>query len=170
MRGHHDLNALLSEVLQLYYKDERYLTPSISWSKDFMYSRFGEYQYCDNHIIISRLLDTDKVSEEAIMSVIYHELLHQETSEHPETFQEKLLQFPSYQRLKNELEAHFDAIESIPELDPPRTIDAPLDKIVFVLLPNEYERQYVEQFTYYDKALYLEADRKKPIQTCSVRS
>ena len=132
-RDCHDLNALLNQVLQEYYTEKRYYVPSISWSDDYMLSRYGEYQYCDNHIIISRLMNKAKVSEKAIKSVIYHELLHQHSVEHTMTFEKKLLLFPDYEKLQKELDSYFEEIEDIPMLDIPREIDLSMDKKEFIL-------------------------------------
>lgn len=166
-RDGHDLNALLNQVLQEHYTDKRYYVPSISWSEDYMLSRYGEYQYCDNHITISRLMNSAKVSEKAIMSVIYHELLHQHSVEHTMTFEKKLLLFPDYEKLQKELDSYFEEIEDIPMRDIPREIDLSMDKIVFILLPNEYDEQYLQQFIYYDKSVYLEANRKRSLPDIS---
>jgi tetratricopeptide (TPR) repeat protein len=166
-RSCYDLNALLNQVLQENYTDKRYYTPSISWSEEYMLSRYGEYQYCDNHITISRLMNTVKVSEKAIMSVIYHELLHQHSAEHTKAFEKKLLLFPDYEKLQKELDSYFGEIEDIPTLDAPRAIDTPMDKTVFLLLPNKYDEQYLQQFIYYDRGVYLETNRKRSLPDIS---
>jgi predicted SprT family Zn-dependent metalloprotease len=115
---HHDLHALLQLVLELYYKDERYFTPTISWSNEHKLAAFGEYQFHENHIYISRLLNTDQISKEAIMSVIYHELLHQDGTEHGQAFDRMTEQFPNYGTLSQELEEYFGTIDVVPPLNP----------------------------------------------------
>lgn len=72
-----NLQVLYEEVLEQYYKTDKYIIPTISWSNEYMLSRYGEYQLWKNHIIISKALNTDQVSDMAVKSVIYHELLHQ---------------------------------------------------------------------------------------------
>lgn len=153
---HHDLHALLQLVLELYYKDERYFTPTISWSNEHKLAAFGEYQFHENHIYISRLLNTDQISKEAIMSVIYHELLHQDGTEHGQAFDRMTEQFPNYGTLSQELEEYFGTIDVVPPLNPSRAIRALIDNTVLVLLPNEHEQQYLEQFIYCNRALYLQ--------------
>ena len=56
-----ELSQMLTEVIELYGKNDGYAIPTISWSKENMTSRYGEYQFWHNHIIISNLLNTDIV-------------------------------------------------------------------------------------------------------------
>lgn len=155
-KGIHDLDAYLSLVLDNYYQDSRYIVPTISWSDEYMLSRFGEYQYCENHIYISRLLDTNAISKEAIMSVIYHELCHQDTLEHTKRFEDKMALFPRYVELMGELDNYFDNIEEIPPLKVHRSISEDYEKIYFVLLPNDYDEQYIQQFRYYNQSIFTD--------------
>ena len=68
-----DLQKMLMDIIDTYGKNAGYAIPTISWSKDNMLSRYGEFQFWHNHIIVSNMLNTDKVSVEAILSVIFHE-------------------------------------------------------------------------------------------------
>ena len=50
-----DLNKLLNEVITEYGINEGYVVPEIVWSDEIFFSRFGEYQFWTNKIIISNL-------------------------------------------------------------------------------------------------------------------
>lgn len=50
-----DLSGMLKEIIDEYGKNEDYAIPTISWSKNNMLSRYGEYQYWHNHISLFEL-------------------------------------------------------------------------------------------------------------------
>lgn len=81
-----ELERILFEIVEKYGKNDNYRKPTISWSTENMVSRYAEYQYWINHIVVSNLLNTTKVSEDAKKMVIYHEYLHQMTAEHDSSF------------------------------------------------------------------------------------
>ncbi|MDD3227894.1 MAG: DUF45 domain-containing protein [Oscillospiraceae bacterium] len=155
-KGIHNLDAYLSLILDKYYQDGRYVIPTISWSDEYMLSRFGEYQYCENHIYISRLLDTNTVSKEAVMSVIYHEICHQDSVEHTKRFENRMALFPKYAELQHDLNDYFDSIDEVPPLQKQRTVCDDYKRIYFILLPNEYDEQYLQQFIYYNQSIFAD--------------
>ncbi|MCD7826666.1 MAG: hypothetical protein LUH14_12010 [Clostridiaceae bacterium] len=112
-----DLQELLAEVIKEYGKNEGYELPAISWTKEIRLASFGEYQYWVNQILISRVLDTEKVSTDAIKSVIYHEYTHQLFRDHNKDFENKMKLFKDYDKYNAELESYFDSLE-IPEGEP----------------------------------------------------
>lgn len=107
-----DLKKLLNNVVMEFGKNELYKIPTIGWSEENMISRFGEYQYWKNHIIISNYLDTDEVSDRAVESVIYHEYMHQVYREHTEDFEECMNRFDGYDDYYEEVNTYFGKIES----------------------------------------------------------
>lgn len=77
-RHTHDLEKLLDEASKIIPSANLYQRPKIKWSKDYRMTILGEYVYGKNTIIVSRILDSDKVSRDALLQLICHELLHQE--------------------------------------------------------------------------------------------
>ena len=74
----HDLEKLLDEASKIIPSANLYQRPKIKWSKDYRMNNLGEYICGKNTIIVSRILDSDKVSHDALLQLICHELLHQE--------------------------------------------------------------------------------------------
>jgi len=160
----YNLNLLLDEVIENYETPKGYKRPSIVWSLENFYQGFGMYQYWTNSIIISRLLNTDKVSKEAIMSVIYHEIWHQEKDEHTAAFKKKMKLFPNYDILgRGELQNCFDELEELPPtpLKLNDTID--LSNAVFCVVPFEDKEDYLEAFRYFNHDFYVNISGSKTI-------
>ena len=151
-----NLQVLYEEVLEQYYKTDKYIIPTISWSNEYMLSRYGEYQLWKNHIIISKALNTDQVSDMAVKSVIYHELLHQELVEHNKELYKKERIFPNLSIYKSELKKFFDSILEDQLLDPPNRFGEG-KTIIFYELPNE---DYLNDIVYYYKKLYVFQDKE----------
>ena len=129
-----DLKKMLDEIVSTYGKNDGYMIPTISWSNENMLSRFGEYQFWNNHIIISNMLQTNKVSENAIKSVIFHEYTHQLYAEHCEAFDARMKLFKGYEMYKKELNEYFNTIEDRPnEQKPDIRLDAGQEMIFCVL-------------------------------------
>ena len=101
-----DLQKMLTEIIATYGKNDGYAIPTIAWSKDNMLSRYGEFQFWHNHIIVSNMLNTDKVSEEAVKSVIFHEYTHQLYRNHNAKFKARMKLFPRYDQYTKELEVY----------------------------------------------------------------
>lgn len=109
-----DLQQMLLEIVELYGRNEGYVVPTISWSKENMLSRYGEFQFWHNHIIISNLLNTDKISAGAIQSVIFHEYTHQMYRNHNKKFDDRMKLLTGYNKYNKELEDYFNSIQEVP--------------------------------------------------------
>ena len=92
----YDLDSILDEVRSKYYVSKVLPRPTISWSDEYWTGIYGRYTLFDNHITISRLLNNEKVSYEALSSVVYHESLHQDFPEHDRKFNLRANKFPRY--------------------------------------------------------------------------
>lgn len=153
-----DINKLYQEVLRDYYKTDKYIIPTISWTQEYPYFRWGEYQSWNNDIKISRVLDTDKLSDMAIKSVIYHELIHQEHQDHDSKFNRKVETFPDYYQYQKEIDNYIDSLVDVPLLNPPNKFGENKERIIFCTLPDE---QYYNWVQYYNKNLYVNPGRSK---------
>lgn len=157
-----DLSKMLTEVIELYGKNEGYAIPTISWSKENMISRYGEYQFWHNHIIVSNLLNTDKVSKKAIMFVIFHEYTHQLYKEHNEKFDTRMRLFKGYKACQKELEAYFGSISDFAKAHKPDVLlDAGNELVIckFSYDPEEID-SYWRHLLYYNHYVtgYLSGD------------
>jgi hypothetical protein len=150
-----NLNKMLMEIIETYGKNNGYQIPTISWSRENMLSRYGEFQFWNNHIIVSNMMNTNRLSEEAIKSVIYHEYTHQIHKNHNEKFNARMKLFNGYEHYMKELEAYFNSIENLPEAQSTDiTLDAS-DEIVFCKFPYDPENQdsYWQHILYYNHYL-----------------
>lgn len=164
-----DLKKLLNEVITEHGINEGYEVPEIVWSDEIFYSRFGEYQFWTNKIIISKLLNNTNISVEAIKSVIYHEYTHQIYQYHDEAFDAKMKQFPGYDDYQKELDSFCNEIQDFPEA---MKNPLPLDKekeVVFCLLPLDKENNeaYINQFTYCNHYFFVTTSKKVPDSFCN---
>lgn len=164
-----DLKKLLNEVIAEYGINEGYEVPEIVWSDEILLTRYGEYQFWTNKIIISKLLNNSKISLEAIKSVIYHEYTHQLYQFHDNSFYDKMKQFPGYEDYQNELETFFNEIQDFPKS---MKNPLPLDKekeIVFCLLPLDKENNeaYINRFTYCNHHLFVTTSKTIPDSFCN---
>lgn len=98
-----NLDKILDEVREKYYSSNTLNRPTISWSEDYITDYFGMYNFYDNHIVVSRILNDKRVSKEMISSVIYHESLHQDFKDHDSKFDKRALLFPDYVELQEQL-------------------------------------------------------------------
>lgn len=74
----HDLDKILDEVRTKYYASKTLPRTNISWSDEHWTAFYGKYTLYNNHIAVSRALNSNKISYEALASVVYHESLHQD--------------------------------------------------------------------------------------------
>lgn len=153
-----DINKLYQEVLRDYYKTDKYIIPTISWTQEYPYFRWGEYQAWNNHIKVSRILNSEKISDMAIKSVIYHELIHQEHLDHDNKFNRKVEAFPDYYKYQKEIETYIDSLVDMPALDQTNNFGNNKERIIFCTLQDE---QYYNCFQYYNKNLYVNTGRSK---------
>lgn len=164
-----DLKKLLNELITEYGINEGYEVPEIVWSGELLLSRYGEYQFWTNKIIISKLLNNTNISVEAIKSVIYHEYTHQIYQCHDEAFDAKMKQFPGYDDYQKELDSFCNEIQDFPEA---MKNPLPLDKekeVVFCLLPLDKENNeaYINQFTYCNHYFFVTTGKKVPDSFCN---
>lgn len=150
-----DLQGLLQDIISEYGKNEGYEIPTISWSKNNMLSRYGEFQYWHNHIIVSNMLNTDKVSENAIKSVIYHEYTHQCYRDHNAKFNARMKLFSGYDTCQKELEDYFNSIDNVPDAQKTDIILDASDEIVFCKFPYDPENMdsYWQHLLYFNHCL-----------------
>lgn len=150
-----DLQQLLMEVIATYGRNEGYEIPTISWPKENMLSRYGEFQFWHNHIFVSNMMNTDKVSIGAIKSVIYHEYTHQIMKRHNAKFNARMKLFPDYDLYMKELEEYYNSIDEVPDA---QTTDIVLDaseELVICKLPYDPNNEdiYWQRLMYYNHFL-----------------
>jgi hypothetical protein len=77
-RGHvHDLDASFDRINVAYFNG-RLVRPRLSWSKVPTARTFGHYQPMRDAVMVSVSLDTERVPEFVVDSVMHHELLHKQ--------------------------------------------------------------------------------------------
>ena len=146
-----DLNKILNDIINTYGKNEGYNVPDISWSDENMIGRYGEYQYWNNRIIVSRLLNTDKVSEKAVASVIYHEYKHQLMKKHTKEFEKTMRLFDGYDKANKELESYFEELSEYP---PAKTQNKKMENKSTLILRIRFDKNdedsYWKALEYFD--------------------
>lgn len=150
-----DLQKILMEIINTYGKNDGYVIPAISWSKENMLSRYGEFQFWHNHIIVSNMLNTDKVSLEAIKSVIYHEYTHQLYKNHNTQFNARMKLFAGYNQCKKELDKYFNSIQDVPDAKENDIVLDAAKELVICRFPYEpgNEDSYWQHLLYYNHFL-----------------
>lgn len=143
------------EVIDTYGKNDGYAIPTIAWSKDNMLSRYGEFQFWHNHIIVSNMLNTDKVSVEAIKSVIFHEYTHQLYKDHNAKFKARMKLFPRYDQYMKELEDYFNGIQEVPDAEKTDIVLDASEELVICRFPYDPENEdsYWQHLLYYNHFL-----------------
>jgi len=157
-----DLQALLDDVIATYGENKGYWKPTIQWSKENRLWLLGEYQYWLNRILISRLLNTDKVSKETLKAIIYHEYMHQIYTEHPVAFEKCMARFPGYKDHRKKADSYLDSMDAIPHAQKHPAFDFKNRKVVFCLLPTLGNDGYGRAFTYMNHFLCLDFGKKRP--------
>lgn len=163
-----DLKKLFHEVIETYGHHMGYEIPEIVWSDEVMLSRFGEYQFWTNKIIISKVLDSSKISAEAIKSVIYHEYTHQLYEYHDMQFDAKMQLFPGYKKYQDELDAYYNNITDLPAgMKNPLPLETEKET-VFCLLPlnKDGDESYLNQFIYCNHNLMVTSWKNIPQSFC----
>lgn len=150
-----DLQQMLLEIVEIYGRNEGYVVPTISWSKENMLSRYGEFQFWHNHIIISNLLNTDKISAGAIQSVIFHEYTHQMYRNHNKKFDDRMKLLPGYNKYNKELEDYFNSIQEVPDAQKNDIVLDASKELVICRLPYNPENMdsYWQHLLYYNHFL-----------------
>ncbi|MEF9984442.1 MAG: hypothetical protein RR710_07855 [Oscillospiraceae bacterium] len=151
----YDLDVILDEVRDKYYVSNVLPRPTISWSDECWTGFYGKYTLFDNHIEISRILNTDEIPYEALASVVYHENLHQDFAEHNRQFNLRANKFPGYKKYSPILNAYASKISATLEY---KTVLANYakgyDRITYIVLP--YLENFNEAFTFYNGNIYVD--------------
>lgn len=71
----HDLDALFDRLNRTYFEGEM-KKPALGWSLRGSRRLLGHYDPAHHAIVVSRLLDDDRVPEYVVEYVLYHEMLH----------------------------------------------------------------------------------------------
>lgn len=159
-----NLDKILDDVRSKYYCSKHLKRPTISWSVDYWTDYYGEYTFFNNHITISRVLNDDRVSEDMLASVIYHENLHQDFQEHDRNFKNKEKLYPGFYELKKELDELIPTLRA--ELEYPVGYNSFLNgkhRIVYILL-NKHE-DYPEAFYNLNDKILVDFNSKVNFET-----
>lgn len=153
----YNLEEILDDVREKYYKSSILKKPTISWSQDYITDYFGEYTFYNNHISISRILNSPDVSREMLASVVYHESLHQDFQEHNEDFDKRVILFPQYNELNKQLEDFSAKVHS--EIEYPKDYNSFTKnkrRIVYIVLDKKDD--YPSAFQFRDKSIIVDFD------------
>jgi predicted metal-dependent hydrolase len=71
----YNLATVFSEVNRQYFENHLKL-PMLGWSRQKSYRRLGFYDEKRNLLVISRIFDDERVPEEIMRYMVYHEMLH----------------------------------------------------------------------------------------------
>lgn len=154
-----DLNEILDDVQAKYYKSSNLIRPSISWSKDYWTDYIGIYNYYNNHIEISRILNSSEITYEMLSSVAYRESLHQDFPECNQKFNQKAELFPNYNEIGILLDyyaANYHA--TLQYTSNYNNFTAGKKIVVYILLPKL--ENYFKAFYSYDGIILVEFDVK----------
>ena len=151
----YDLDVILDEVRENYYASNVLPRPTISWSNEYWTGFYGKYTLFDNHIEISRILNTEEISYEALASVVYHESLHQDFKDHDRKFNLRANKFPNYKSYLPILNAYAAEFSATLEY---KTVLANYakgyDRIVYIVLP--YLENFDGAFTFYNGNIHVD--------------
>jgi hypothetical protein len=154
---------MLNEIIKEYGKNEGYEIPTIGWSEENQLGRFGEYQYWKNHIIVSRVFNTDRISERAVKSIIFHEYTHQLYYEHNSDFNARMKLFEGYEESDSELQ---DYINSIEDITPAKALGTKLNKVktmvVKIFMDKNDNDSYWKNIYFIDHYMLVYAAKNLP--------
>ena len=155
----HNLGLILNESIRKYGRNKDYPLPTIRWSDVNMLNAFGKYQAWDNTIIINRLMNTDRISHEALESVVYHEYRHQVYSSEEDNEKHLIKTIPRYRELFDELNKYINNVDiNLFSETPNNTLPLSSDAetlIVRMRCPDENQEAYIlEDICYLDHYLY----------------
>lgn len=155
----YDLDFILDEVRCTYYASKVLPRPTISWSDEYWTGIFGRYTLFDNHITISRLLNNEQVSYEALSSVVYHENLHQDFPEHDRKFNLRANKFPRYKDFGEKLNKYYSEIETIFENQAqPSDYGKNKKRAIYIVLP--YKENFVDAFAFCNGNIHVDSTAK----------
>jgi len=162
----YNLYEILDEVRTKYYSSTNLEPPTICWSDEFFTNYFGVYNYFDNNIIISKILNNSDVTREMLASVVYHESLHQDFPEHDRKFNLRANLFPDYKALFKQLCEYARSYHENLQYD---NLVCKYSKdeyqVVYIRLPHLED--YPEAFQSYDGEILVEFKAKIPSELCS---
>lgn len=148
----HDLEKILDEVREKYYHTDILPRPSISWSNDYEVINYGRYHLGKNQIIISKCLDDEKISKEAISFVVYRESLHQEFGDGDKNFKIKLEEFKDIKNGKVEKEL-LDFMSKFYIEKEINDFSCGKEKLMYIVLPKLED--FSEAFKFYNGNIYV---------------
>ena len=159
-----NLKKLLDNVISKYGKNELFPVPEIQWSDQYWTSRFGEYQFWSNTIIVSRLLNSPDIPDKVVESVIFHELTHQVHYGHTDAFMERMKDFPDYDKCNEWLEGYEFSLENTE----PHPYDFQLncdDETLYYEMPctKANSDKYLSSYMYFNHLIVGQG--KKPLST-----
>lgn len=70
-----NLNLKFDQLNTAYFNNSL-IKPRLGWSRNKSYRRLGFYDQRRNLLVISRIFDSEKVPEEIVNYLLYHEMLH----------------------------------------------------------------------------------------------
>ena len=116
--GYYDLQELTEEVkAEMFGESDAFEIP-VAWTPRPYKSYYGQYRCLEeenpivrDRILINCMLDSEKISREAVKYVIYHELLHRENHTHNKAFREKEHLYPNWTELERELDRVYRRFE-----------------------------------------------------------
>jgi predicted metal-dependent hydrolase len=103
----YDLRIIFNQLNQNYFNNSLQIK-NIGWSKKISYRRLGFYNEERDLLVISKIFDSEKVPEEVITYLVYHEMLHillpmkkrnGRRIIHAKRFKELEKQYPAYNRI-----------------------------------------------------------------------
>jgi len=155
----YDLDKILDEVRTKYYASKVLPRPNILWSDEHWTAIFGKYELYNNQITISRALNSNDVSYEALASVVYHESLHQDFADHDRKFMRRANRFPNYKTYAKELNKYLSDYSFNLKYD---KIMADYSKgkteVVYVIIP--YLEDFRNAFTFHDGNIYIDTEAR----------
>ena len=151
----YDLDKMLDEVRGKYYSSKTLPRPTISWSDTPITAFFGVYNLYNNHITVSKILNSKSISYEAVASVVYHESLHQDFAEHDTKFSLRANKFPNYKNLQCEIDEFAGKIsESLEYSEALSAYGDGCKDIAYIVLP--YTEDFIDAFCFYDGNIFVD--------------
>lgn len=151
----YDLDKILDEIRGKYYTSKTLPRPDISWSHEHWTAINGKYTLFNNEITISRALNSNRVSYEALSSVVYHESLHQDFADHDRKFMLRANKFPNYKLYAKELDEYLDDYSFNLKYDEIIN-DYSKDKSEVIYITIPYLEDFQNAFTFYDGNIYID--------------
>lgn len=159
------LETLLNEVRRDQYSDPNLKCPSIRWTRDPVTGYLGVFNYYDNSIEISSVLNDPSVDEETVKYAIHHENIHQTYSEHNAAFKKIEHQFPNYEICSRNMDERADTVHDTIEYQPGHNSFAEGKKRVVYILLEGYGEEYPYAFQSRDFQMIVDCKCKPNFST-----